>query len=455
MRGINVKRAAELVGGVLTGGAGEQEILGLVIDSRNVKEGFAFAALPGERVDGHSFVAKAFELGAVCCFVQHECPEAKGCQIIVSDVAKAMAELAEAYRKTLSIPVVGITGSVGKTTAKEMVSAVLSQKFNVLKTDKNFNNELGVPLTIFRIEPEHELAVIEMGISDFGEMSRLAKMVRPTAAVYTLIGHAHLEALHDRAGVFKAKTEMLDYMADDAVVFLNGDDDLLNACECTQKKVLYGLGDNSDVRAENIRSDGSGGIECDIVCKERRIKANIPFYGEHMIYAALEGAAVGIEFGLDDEQIARGIASYQTVGRRASITDTGFITLVDDCYNANPDSVKCAVDSLSRLAGRKVCIFGDMLEMGKDKARLHADIGRYAADNGVSLLLCVGELSKNTCRAAESIRSLHFQNNAELIHELPKLIKKGDAVLVKASHSMKLEEISEALKSLNAKTDIS
>lgn len=448
MRGISVKKAAELVGGTLVGGAGEQEILGVVIDSRNVEEGFAFAALSGERVDGHSFVAKAFEMGAACCIVRHECPEAHGCQIVVSDVAKAMAKLAEEYRKTLNIPVIGITGSVGKTTAKEMVSAVLSQKYNVLKTDKNFNNELGVPLTIFRIEPEHEIAVIEMGISGFGEMSRLARMVRPTAAVYTLIGHAHLDALHDRTGVFKAKTEMLEYMRDDATVFLNADDDLLSTCDCRQNKVLYGLCDNADVKAENITPDGSGGVDCDIVSAERRIRVHIPFYGQHMVYAALEGAAVGLKFGLSDEHIANGIASYQTVGRRANVTDTGFITLVDDCYNANPDSVKCAVDSLTRLHGRKVCIFGDMLEMGEDKARLHADIGRYAAERGVSLMLCVGELSKNTCRAAEDISALHFQSNAELIQELPKLIKKGDAVLVKASHSMKLEEISEALKLL-------
>ncbi len=445
MKGISVEKAAEIVGGELIGD-GAQEILGVVIDSRRVEPGFAFAALPGERVDGHDFAVKAFELGAVCCIVQHRV-DASGPQIVVPDVAKAMAKLAEGYRAALSIPVIGITGSVGKTTAKEMVSAVLSQKYNVLKTDKNFNNELGVPLTIFRIEPEHDIAVIEMGISDFGEMSRLAKMVRPTAAVYTLIGHAHLEALHDRNGVFRAKTEMLEYMPDDGTVFLNADDDLLSICKCRQNKVLYGLGSNADVRAENVIS-GAESIDCDIVCGERRIRVHIPAYGKHMIYAALEGAAVGMTFGLSDAQIAAGIADYETVGRRACVTATGYLTLVDDCYNANPDSVKCAIDSLARLPGRKVCILGDMLEMGENKAQCHADIGRYASENGVELLLCVGELSKNTCRAADDIRSLHFAGNEELIRALPDLIEKGDAVLVKASHSMKLEEISEALKLL-------
>ena len=210
MKGISVKQAAEAVGGRLSGsGDAELELKGLVIDSRNVMPGFAFAAIVGKRADGHDYINKAFELGASCCFVERDIPGAPGCLIVVDSTAKAMARLAEAYRKMLDIPVIGITGSVGKTTAKEMISAVLSQRFKVLKTDKNLNNELGVPLTIFRIEPEHEAAVIEMGISDFGEMSRLAQMARPTVAVFTLIGSAHLDRLHDRTGGFKAKKEML------------------------------------------------------------------------------------------------------------------------------------------------------------------------------------------------------------------------------------------------------
>lgn len=449
MRGISVKQAADIVGGRLVGaGDPQREILGLVIDSRRVEPGYAFAAFAGERVDGHDYVEKAFELGASCCIVERELPEAHGCMIIVQSTAKAMAELAEAYRKMLSIPVIGITGSVGKTTAKEMVSAVLSQRFKVLKTDKNLNNELGVPLTIFRIEPEHEAAVIEMGISDFGEMHRLAQMARPTMALYTLIGNAHLDRLHDRKGVYKAKTEMLEFLTEDGTVFLNADDDLLSACDCPQDKVLYGLGENADVRAENIHSESDTMQSCDIVGFGRRLHAIIPAYGRHMVYAALEGAAVGFELGLTDDEIVRGIAAYETVGRRANVMNTGFITLIDDCYNANPDSVKCAIDSMGDMPGRKVCILGDMLEMGRQREERHADIGRYAAGHGTALLLCVGEMSKNTCRAAEDIRSLHFEHNSEIIAELPQLIEKGDTVLVKASHSMKLEEVSEALKQL-------
>lgn len=449
MRGISVRQAAEIVGGELHGASDlDSEILNVTIDSRKVGFGSMFAALKGERVDGHDYIGKAFELGAVCCIAERLPDNISGAVIVVPDVAAALKTLAESYRKRFDIPVIGIAGSVGKTTAKEMVASVLSQKFNVLKTEKNLNNELGVPLTIFRIEPEHEAAVIEMGISDFGEMSRLAQMVRSTMAVYTLIGHAHLERLHDRNGVLKAKTEMLEYMPDDGTVFLNADDDLLAKLDCRQNKVLYGTGNNADVRAENVRSDGISELSCDIVKGSRRISVNIPSYGSHMVYAALEGAAVGMAMGLSDAQISDGIAAYETVGRRANVSNTGFITLVDDCYNANPDSVMCAIDSLKAASGRKVCILGDMLEMGENRAALHAAVGKYAADNGVDLLLTVGELSKSTCTAAEEISSLHFETNAELISRLPELIHKGDAVLVKASHSMKFDEISDALKLL-------
>ena len=450
MKGIDIKQAAAIVGGRLSGsGETGREIRGLVIDSRLVEPGFAFAAMAGERVDGHDYVEKAFELGAACCIVERELPGAHGCLIVVDSTARAMARLAEAYRKTLDIPIIGITGSVGKTTAKEMIASVLSQRFKVLKTDKNFNNELGVPLTIFRIEPEHEASVIEMGISDFGEMSRLARMVRPTHAVYTLIGNAHLDRLHDRRGVFKAKTEMLEYMPDGGTVFLNADDDLLSACSCRQSRIFYGLGDSAGVRAENIKYESACAQSCDIVSAGRRIHVSIPAYGRHMIYAALEGAAVGMKFGLSDEEIIRGIASYETVGRRANVIDTGYITIIDDCYNANPDSVKCAIDSMSDSSGRRVCVLGDMLEMGEQRAERHADIGRYAVSHGAELLLCVGKMSENTVRAAAgSISALHFDDNASLIAALPRLIKKGDTVLVKASHSMKLEEVSEALKLL-------
>ena len=450
MRNVSVSEAALMCGGELINCKnGDTELTSVCIDSRLAFGGSMFAAFKGERVDGHDYMAKAFSQGAACCLAERVPEGADGTVILVDNVENAMKRFAEAYRARFDIPVIGIAGSVGKTTAKEMVASVLSEKFNVLRTEKNLNNELGVPLTIFRINPEHEAAVIEMGISDFGEMTRLAKMVRPTMAVYTLIGHAHLEHLRDRNGVLEAKTEMLQYMPDDGTVFLNGDDDLLASHECRQNRVIYGRGDNADVRAENISIDGVKSISCDVVCGERRFRVTVPAYGQHMVSAALEGAAVGIKMGLTDEEIINGISHYETVGRRANIIDTGYITLIDDCYNANPDSVKCGIDSMPKGEGRKVCILGDMLEMGENMAELHAEVGAYAAEHGAMLLITCGERSVNTHRAAEKhIDAVHFDTNAELIAKLPELIQKGDTVLVKASNYMHFDEISEYLKTM-------
>ncbi len=328
---------------------------------------------------------------------------------------------------------------------------MLSQRLNVLKTDKNLNNQIGVPMTISRIRPEHQAAVVEMGISGFGEMSCLAQIARPDMAVFTLIGHAHLEFLHDLDGVLKAKTEMLDYMADDAPVVINGDDEKLRGLKCRQRKISFGLGGNCDVRAEKISHSPTGETLCDIVWGARRIPARINAYGQHMIYAALEGAAVGMLMGLSDGEIIRGIAAFETVGRRAAVTDTGYMTLIDDSYNANPDSVKCGIDSLMKMPGRHVCILGDMLELGGGSEEMHYDVGRYAAEKGAELVLTSGALSAHTCRGAGE-RGLHFDTREELVQALPGLIKKGDAVLVKASLGSRFDRISEALKALNAET---
>jgi len=272
-------------------------------------------------------------------------------------------------------------------------------------------------------------------------------MTRPDIAVFTVIGHAHLEFLHDLNGVFEAKTEMLDFMDENATVIVNGDDALLNKLKCRQRKITFGLGADCDVRAEKITFSNTGTTECKIIYGERSLDVYIPAYGQHMIYAALEGAAVGFVMGLSDEEIVRGIANYETVGRRAAVVDTGCVTLIDDCYNANPDSVKSGIDSMSSMPGRKVCILGDMLELGENEEEMHFEVGQYAADGGVSLVICNGELSKAICRGAREYGH-HFESRDELINALPALLKIGDRVLVKASRSMHFEEISEAIKSL-------
>ena len=437
---MTVQRAAQAVGGQLHGGCGERPVLGAVRDNREVLPGLMFCALPGARFDGHDFIAAALASGAPCCLAQRVPEGVSGPVITVPDVAKAMARLAEYCRSLVRVPVVGITGSSGKTTAKEMCARVLSRRFNTLKTEKNFNNELGVPLTIFRIMPETEAAVVELGISGFGEMSRLGAMARPDIAVYTLIGRSHLEALGDRRGVLRAKTELLEYMPDDGLVVVNGDDDLLSGLVCRQRKLSFGLGAGCDVRAEDYRCLGAAGSEFTIAGGGRRIETRVSAYGRHMVYAALSAAAVGIELGVPDADIARGIADYEPVGRRASVIEAGGIRIIDDCYNANPDSTQMAIRSASDLGGRLVCILGDMLELGERSEEFHAETGRAALDAG-ALLLTTGE------RAA-AMGGEHFGSKAELIAALPGLIRPGDSVLVKASHSMAFEEITEALRAL-------
>jgi len=448
MNGFTIVNAAQSCCGQISSDSFENVQLGrVVIDSRQVRPGDIFVAYKGEKVDGHDYISAAFEKGAACCLAQR-IPEGETRPIIVvPDVQDALEGIAAGYRRLIDIPVIGITGSVGKTSAKEMVAAVLSRKYNVLKTEGNLNNQIGVPMTLSRISPQHEAAVVEMGISDFGEMSRLAQMARPTIAIFTVIGHAHLEFLHDLQGVLEAKSEMLDYMSEDAPVIVNGDDELLKNLRCRQKKTLFGLSEHCDVRAVDIELDDAGHTCCTIIARNRSIRVCIPAYGQHMVYAALAGAATGIALGLSDQQIAEGIAQYETVGRRGVVTDTGYITLVDDCYNANPDSVRCGVDSLVKLPGRHVCVLGDMLELGEQGGHMHFEVGRYAVENGIELVLSCGSLGAEISRGAGQ-RGRHFESLAELIESLLGIIEEGDKVLVKASRSMHFEEIAEALKKL-------
>jgi len=434
MRGYTVSDIAGIVGGELHGDGGA-EVTQAVIDSRDAAPGCLFAAFKGEKADGHDYISRAFELGAACALAQRVPQGETRPVIVVPDSAEALRVLAREYRRTLTIPVIGVTGSVGKTTVKEMIASVLSRRFNTLKTEKNLNNELGVPLTLLRIDPCHGAAVVEMGINHFGEMRVLAEMVMPDVAVYTVIGRAHLEFLGDRAGVMRAKGEMLGVMRSDALAVVNGDDEYLRALECRQRKLCYGLAPENDVRAEGI--DGS---RFDIVAGERRISVCVNAFGRHMISAALAAAAVGMELGLSDEEIAAGVAAYESVGRRARVIETPSLTIIDDCYNSNPDSAAMAIASAADLGGRLVCILGDMLELGPESEELHAETGALARSRA-ALLLTVGELSK-------SMGGENFATRRELIDALPRLLKRGDCVLVKASHSMAFEEITEALRGL-------
>ena len=447
MNAMTIERAAAACGGRLCGAEHKDAALGrVIIDSRAVQPGDLFVAYRGENTDGHRFIASALEKGAACCLAEVLPESVSGPVLLVENVQTALEQIVEACRETLSLPVIGITGSVGKTSAKEMIAAVLSQRFRVLKTEGNLNNQIGVPMTISRITPEHEIAVVEMGISGFGEMRTLSRMAKPTLGVFTVIGHAHLEFLHDLNGVLAAKTEMLENMAPDAWIVVNGDDALLRDFPCSQKKLTVGLGEGNMLRAEDVRQTPEGS-SCVICGMDRRIRAEIPAFGRHMVYAALEGAAVGILQGLTDEEIEAGIRAFEIVGRRAAVCDTGSITLVDDSYNANPDSVRCGVDSLLTLPGRHVCILGDMRELGENAPAMHFDVGRYAAEKGVDEIWSSGACGAALAEGAGE-KGRCFESVETLIAALPALVHRGDAILVKASRGARFERVSEALKEL-------
>ena len=455
MFSISVSDAAKICRGKVYGlTESDPEIKRVVIDSRNVKKGDMFVAFKGENSDGHDYIISALKKGAVCALAEHLPPVMTinrddetifpGPVIICDNVQTSIELLAAEFRKRIDIPVIGITGSVGKTSAKEMISAVLSQRFKVRKTIGNLNNTIGLPMSVCSIDKNDECAVMEMGINHFGEMRRLGAIAAPNIAVFTVIGHAHLEFLGDLSGVLKAKTEMLESMEDEALVIINGDDPYLMSFDCPQWRLTFGKGKSNDVRATSVKfSDGKTCLN--IHYQDRVIKVEIPAFGEHMVYAALAGAAVGFAMGLSDDEIVKGIKSYEVVGRRFSVENTGYIKLIDDCYNANPDSMKSSINSLMGLKGRHVCIFGDMLELGREAPAMHDDIGKYAKETGVEVLIGVGKLGQ---LIAEAFGGIKYDSINALIEDLPWLINEDDIVLVKASRGSHLEAVSESLKGL-------
>lgn len=450
MFGLTVSEAAALCGGSVSNLSAcvDGELTGLTVDSRSASRGDLFVAYRGAKTDGHLYIASAFSNGASCALAEYVPDGVTGPVIVCEEVQAALEKLMAAFRSKVSIPVIGVTGSVGKTTAKEMVAAVLSQRFRVHKTAGNKNNTIGVPLSLAGISREDKIAVIEMGINHFGEMDHLGAMVQPDMMLYTRIGHAHLEFLGDLNGVFRAKTEVLSHMKPDAPVLYNGDDPVLSALSVRENSMSFGKGEQCDVRAQNTAFRPDGTVSCEITYQDRVIPVLIPAFGEHMVYAALEGAAVGFAFGLTDAEIAAGIASYQTVGRRFSCLDTGVLRLIDDCYNANPDSVMSSIDSLVELPGRHVCVLGEMLELGEGAKHMHREIGAYAREKGVDLLIVSGRLCFHMAEGFGE-GALFYPGKAELLTALPGLLQKGDAVLVKASLGSDYAEVSDALKKWN------
>lgn len=424
----------------------DKEVTGVVVDSRLVAEGYLFIATPGERVDGHDYITSAFEKGALAVVCQ-KAPEAPaGPYILVENSFQALKDIAKWYREQLKIKVVGITGSVGKTSTKEFISSVLAQKFSILKTQGNFNNEIGLPLTIFKIRDDHEVAVLEMGISDFGEMHRLSEIAKPDICVITNIGQCHLENLGSREGILKAKTEIFDFMAEDGYVCINGDDDMLATLTEVKgrKPVTFGLTADNNVSATDIVTHGLFGSTCKIHVEGQTFTANVPWPGEHMVLNALAATSVGRILGLSTEDITAGIEAVQALGGRSNIIRLEKWTIIDDCYNANPVSMKAAIDLLCKADTRKVAVLGDMFELGSTEKELHEEVGVYASNSDIDVLVCVGNLSLNMYEGARNKHKgelLYYATRDELLAALPGIVKLNDTILVKASHGMGFEHV--------------
>lgn len=490
MKNMTLRRIAECCGGILhvKEGREQAEIQSVVTDSRKAGNGSLFAAIKGERADGHSFIPQVFAQGALCVLTEQElAPETEGAWIKVLSTLQALKDIAEYYLRQLDIPVVGITGSVGKTSTKEMIAAVLSQKYRTLKTLGNFNNELGLPLTVFRLREEDEIAVLEMGINHFGEMHRLAKIARPDTCVITNIGQCHLEFLGDRDGVLRAKTEIFDFLKPEGHIILNGNDDKLIQVQQAAgvKPVFFGLqaaperngnegsaksreqnaaGKTSgrgqadmvlpmgglDIYGDEIKSQGLLGISCRIHTPKGSLQVLIPIPGEHMVYNALAGTAVGLTYGLTLEEIKAGIESLQPLSGRFHIIKGQKYTIIDDCYNANPASMKASLEVLQDGAGRRVAILGDMGELGESEKELHRQVGVFAGTCRIEKLITVGSLSRELEAGARGenpeLLTSHYNTLEELLEHLDTEVEQGDTVLVKASHFMEFPRIVEALE---------
>lgn len=430
-------------------------ITGVEIDSRKIKPGDLFVAIPGERVDGHSFVADVLKKGAVAALAERRLEEVEGPYILVDSTVSAMGKLARFYRNFLDIKVVGITGSVGKTSTKEMIASVLSTKYQVLKTEGNFNNEIGLPLTIFRIEEQHEVAVLEMGISDFGEMHRLADMAQPDICVITNIGLCHLENLKTRDGILKAKTESFSHMKEGGRVILNADDDKLSTIMSVNGSapIFYGVQGRAlcepQIFASHITDHGLEGMEAKIHMPEEVLDVFIPIPGEHNVYNALAAAGVALVLGLSGEEIQTGIAQASTISGRTNMIRTKDMLVIDDCYNANPVSMRASLNVLAKADGRKIAVLGDMGELGADEKQLHYEVGEYAGTLPIDFLFCAGELSEYLANGAKksnpNLKIHHYEKREAMTKALLDCVQPGDTILIKASHFMNFPQVVKAI----------
>lgn len=414
-------------------------------DTRKIQPGSLFVCLRGERFDGHTFAPQAAKLGAAALLVDHPV-DADVPQLVVTDTGKALLQLAGWYRRRFRLPVVGLTGSVGKTTTKEFIALVLGAKYNTLKTQGNLNNEIGVPQMLFRLEDSHTAAVIEMGMNHFGEISRLTRAVAPTVGLITNIGVSHIENLGSRAGILQAKLEILEGMAPDAPLIVNIDNDMLRTVKLGERPLLtFAIDDQSaDFTATDIAEQGST-TAFTVHHSTFTQPVTIPTVGIHNVYNALAAMAVGYATGVNPAAAAAALANYVPAGMRQNLVQVGGVQVIEDCYNASPDSMRAALQTLGKLpVHRRYAVLGAMLELGDYAKEAHTQVGKMAAENGIDGVLAYGADAAYIVEAAKRAgleNAQLFDTKEALAQALAQQVQPGDGVLFKGSRGMHLEDV--------------
>lgn len=422
----------------------EAEINAVCIDTRKITPGCLFICIIGERFDAHQFADEALEKGAAAVMISRNI-DVNGAFVKVDDTAGAMLALAGYYRSKFDIPVVGLTGSVGKTTTKEFTHLVVNSKYNAIKTLGNLNNEIGLPQMLFQIDKSTQAAVIEMGMNHFGEIHKLSSAAKPTIGLITNIGVSHIENLGSREGILKAKLELLDGLEKGAPLILNGDNDLLSTVRSENHKIyFYGIDCNADFKAEEIKEENyQTSFVIHYFGKKKEI--TIPTVGIHNVYNALAAFAAGYFLDIDADSAAAALEKYEPAGMRQKCVIVNGIMSIEDCYNASPDSMRAALTTLAGMkCNKKIAVLSDMLELGDFSEKAHYAVGEFAAEKEIDYLFCVGNDSKYIIQGAKAgglKNAFLFDSKERLTEKLHETAQKGDAVVFKASRGMKLEEV--------------
>ncbi len=453
MEPIYISELAYATQGVIKNCQEDYLIKGISTDSRAIKSKDLYVPIIGENFDGHIFIDSAISNGASAVLSDRDLQNERIIYIKVKDTEKALGDIAKFYRARYNIPAIGITGSSGKTTTKEMVASVLNQSFKVLKNEGNYNNTIGLPHTIFNLNKEHELCVLEMGMNSFGEISKLADIVKPDIAIITNIGTAHIEFLKTRENILKAKMEITEFFKKENILIINGDDEMLKTIKHKGFNIIkFGLGKGNNIYAFNIKQVDNDGMEFCVNFGNTIEAFFIPLIGIHNVYNGLCAVALGYHLGIDSNRIREGLLHFKPPAMRMESYVTGDgITIINDSYNANPQSVEASIKTLAAMksTARKVAILGDMMELGEHSEVMHYEAGEFIAKEKIDVLIAIGERAKGIQLGAVENGiplSYHYTNKNDALKNIKEILIPYDIVLIKGSRAGKLEDISDFLR---------